>query len=63
MQSLGKDVFTVNETKTFPGKSAYLNPPKTDTSVRIILEYESQTIAIEIPKSRFPLLKSLLMKK
>ncbi len=63
MRALGKEVFTVNETKTFPGKSFYLNPPKSDATVRVALEYESQTIAIEIPKSKFPLLKSLLLKK
>lgn len=63
MKALWKEVFTVNETKSFPGKSFYLNPPKPDTSVRIVLEYETQSIALEISKSKFPILKSLLLKK
>lgn len=62
-KALGKDVYSVNETKTFPHRSFYLNPPKSDTTVRIILEYESQTLAIEISKAKFPILKWLLLKK
>jgi hypothetical protein len=62
-RALGKEVYTVNETKTFPSRSFYLNPPKTDTLVRLVLEYESQTVAIEIPKSKFTTLKTLLLKK
>jgi hypothetical protein len=56
-KALGKDVYSVNETKTFPHRSFYLNPPKSDTTVRIVLEYESQTLAIEISKAKFPILK------
>lgn len=63
MKALGKDVYTVNETKTFPVRSFYLNPPKTDTIVRLVLEYESQSVVIEISKSKFPTLKNLLLKK
>lgn len=62
-RALGKEVYTVNETKTFPNRSFYLNPPKTDTTVRLVLEYESQTIAIEVPKTKFPTLKTMLLKK
>ena len=63
MKALGKDVYTVNETKTFPVRSFYLNPPKTDTIVRLVLEYESQSVVIEISKTKFPTLKNLLLKK
>lgn len=62
-KALGKDVYTVNETKTFPVRSFYLNPPKSDTTVRLVLEYEKQTIALEISKTKFPTLKTLLLKK
>jgi hypothetical protein len=61
-KALGKDVYTVNETKTFPFRSFYLNPPKTDTTVRLVVESESQSIALEISKSKFPTLKKLLTK-
>lgn len=62
-KALGKEVYTLNETKNFPTRSFYLNPPKTDTVVRLVLEYESQSVAIEISKAKFPTLKNLLVKK
>lgn len=60
---LGKEVYTVNETKTFPFRSFYLNPPKQDTLVRVVMEIENQAIAIQIPKTKFNTLKDLLLKK
>lgn len=63
MRSVGDDVYTVNETKTFPFRSFYLNPPKPDTLVRLVIEIESQTIALEVPKTKFSVLKALLLKK
>lgn len=63
MKALPKDVYEVNETKTFPFRSFYVNPPKPDTLVRLVMEVESQTIAIEIPKTRFSIFKALLLKK
>lgn len=62
-KSLGKDVYSINESKTFPFRSFYLNPPKPDTLVRIVMEIESQAIAIQIPKTKFTTLKNLLLKK
>lgn len=63
MKAVGTDVYTVNETKTFPFRSFYVNPPKADTLVRLVIEVESQCIVLEIPKTRFPVIKSLLLKK
>lgn len=62
-KALWDDVYSVNESKTFPFRSFYLNPPKSDTLVRIVLEIESQAIIIQIPKTKFNNLKSLLLKK
>ncbi|MBP9779669.1 hypothetical protein KBD33_03560 [Candidatus Gracilibacteria bacterium] len=62
-KALGNDVYSVNETKTFPFRSFYLNPPKSDTLVRIVIEIESQAIMIQIPKTKFSNLKTLLQKK
>jgi hypothetical protein len=62
-RALWDDVYNVNESKTFPFRSFYLNPPRSDTLVRIVLEIESQAIIIQIPKTKFNNLKSLLLKK
>ena len=40
MYALGPNVYSVNETKSFPFRSFYLNPPKSDTLVRLIIEIE-----------------------
>lgn len=56
-------VYSVNETKTFPFRSFYLNPPKSDTSVRLVVEIEGQAISIEIPKTKFPTIRDLLLGK
>jgi hypothetical protein len=53
----------MNETKTFPFRSFYVNPPKADTLVRLVVEVESQCIVLEIPKTRFPVFKAMLLKK
>lgn len=63
IKAIWTDVYTVNETKTFPFRSFYVNPPKADTLVRIVLEIESQVLVIEIPKTKFSSFKSLLLKK
>ena len=63
MKAIWTDVYTINETKTFPFRSFYVNPPKADTLVRIVLEIESQVLVIEIPKTKFVSFKSLLLKK
>ena len=64
MKAVGADVYTVNDKdKPFPFRSFYVNPPKADTLVRLVIEIESQCIVLEIPKTRFPVIKSLLLKK
>jgi hypothetical protein len=63
MKALWPDSYTMNETKTFPFRSFYVNPPKADTLVRLVVEVESQCIVLEIPKTRFPVFKAMLLKK
>lgn len=61
-QSLDKNVYTVNVTQTFPFDTFYVNPPKSDTTVRIVMKVESQTLLISLPKSKFNTLKELILK-
>jgi len=63
IKALDDTVYSVNETKTFPFRSFYINPPKSDWQVRIVIEVEKQTIAIQTPKQKFQNLKTLLLKK
>lgn len=63
MQAISADLYTTNETKSFPFRSFYVNPSKADTLVRLVIEVESQTIVLEIPKTKFATFKSLLLKK
>jgi hypothetical protein len=63
IRALGNKPYSINEVKTFPYRALYLNPEKSDTLVRLILEVETQTIAIEIPKTKFPTIKDLLLGK
>lgn len=62
-QSLDKSVYTVNITKTFPFDSFFVNPPKSDSTVRIVLKVEAQTLLVSLPKSKFNTLKELILKK
>lgn len=61
IRATGTSVYSVNETKWFPFRSFYLNPPKSDALVRIVVEFESQSIAIEIPKTKFNTFKVLIL--
>jgi hypothetical protein len=63
MRALGPTVYSVNETKTFPFRSFYLNPPTSDTVVRLMVEMEGQSIGIEVQKTKFNILKDLLLGK
>ena len=63
MKAISPDVYIINETKTFPFRSFYVNPIKPDTLVRLVVEIEAQVIAIEIPKTRFDAFKKILLKK
>ncbi len=63
MKAVPTSVYTVNETKTFPFRSFYVNPPKADTLVRLVIEVESQVIVLEVPKTKFENFKKMLLKK
>lgn len=62
-KALDKNVYTINETKTFPFKSFYVNPPKSDSTARLVMQVETQTLLITIPKSRFETFKKLILSK
>ena len=40
VKALDDTVYAVNETNTFPFRSFYVNPPKPDSLVRIVVEAE-----------------------
>lgn len=61
IQAVGEKVYSPNEKTWFPFRSFYLNPPKADTVVRLVIEMEWETIGIEIPKTKFSILKELLL--
>ena len=63
IKALSGTPYTINEVTTFPTRSFYLNPAKSDTLVRLAIEMESQTIAIEITKTKFSVFKNLLLGK
>mgnify|MGYP006888932808 CR=1 FL=1 len=63
VKALDDTVYAVNETNTFPFRSFYVNPPKPDSLVRIVVEAEWKAIAIQVVKTKFPLLKDLLISK
>ncbi len=63
VKALSGKPYTVNETQNFSYRSFFLNPEISDTLVRMVIEIENQAIAIEIPKSKFDTLKSLLLWK
>lgn len=62
-RAVDKSLFIVNESKTFPFVSFYLNPPKDDGQVRIVMQVEAQTLLISIPKARFSEFKTMMTKK
>lgn len=62
-RAVDKSLFIINETKTFPFPSFYLNPPKDDGQVRIVMQVEAQTLIISIPKARFSEFKTMMTKK
>ena len=63
-RSVDKALFVVNESKTFlPFASFYLNPPKDDSIVRLVMQVEMQTLLITIPKARFAEFKTMMTKK
>ncbi len=63
-RSVDKALFAVKESKTFlPFASFYLNPPHDDSIIRVVMQVETQTLLISMPKSRFPELKTMITKK
>ena len=62
-RAVDKSLFIVNESKTFPFVSFYLNPPKDDGQVRIVMRVEAQTLLISIPKARFSEFKTMMTKE
>lgn len=62
-QAIDKSVYTINEQTPFPFESFYVNPPKSDTLVRIVMKVEVQTLFITMPKSKFNTFKELILKK
>lgn len=60
-QAIDKNVYTVNPTSTFPFEGFYVNPAKSDATVRLVLAVEAQTLLISLPKSKFDTFKSLIL--
>jgi hypothetical protein len=63
MKALGGKPYTVNENNTFPFRAFFANNETPDAMVRLAIEMETQTIAFELPKARYELLKNLLLGK
>ncbi|MBC7503956.1 hypothetical protein H7169_03215, partial [Candidatus Gracilibacteria bacterium] len=62
-QAIDKTIYVINETKTYPFVSFYLNPPKDDGTIRVVMQVEAQTLLISIPKLRFAEFKAMMTKK
>ncbi len=63
-RSVDRALFVVNESRTFlPFASFYLNPPKEDDTIRLVMQVESQTLLISIPRARFGEFKTMMTKK
>lgn len=63
LKALSGKPYSLNETQNFAYRSFFLNPEISDTMVRLVIEIENQTIAMEIPKSKYEVLKTLLLWK
>jgi hypothetical protein len=63
LKALAGKPYSLNETQNFLYRSFFLNPEVSDTMVRLVIEIENQTIAMEIPKSKYDVLKTLLLWK
>ncbi len=62
-QAINQDSFAVNESKTFPFPSFYINPPKPDSIIRIVMQVEAQTLLMSLPKGKFAEFKTMMNKK
>ncbi|NRH20458.1 hypothetical protein HOO68_00220 [Candidatus Gracilibacteria bacterium] len=62
-QALDKNLYTINEVKTFLFPSFYVNPLKSDNTIRLIMQVEAQTLLISLPKNKFNEFKTMMIKK
>ena len=62
-QAIDKTLYTTNEVKTFPFPTFYLNTLRPDSTVRLVMQVEAQTLLVSIPKSKFTEFKTLMTKK
>lgn len=62
-KSIDPTTYTVNETKSFPFKSFFINTTKPDNIVRIVMQVEAQTLLISVEKKKFEEFKKLINKK
>ncbi len=62
-QSISDSLYTVAETKTYPFPSFYVNAVKNDAIIRIVMQVETQTLLIAIPKSKLTEFKTMMNKK
>lgn len=62
-RALDKEIYTINETKTFSFPSFYINPTKPDNTIRLAMQVEAQTLLISLPKNRYTEFKNMMNKK
>jgi hypothetical protein len=62
-KAIDKSLFTINETKTFSFPGFYVNSTKADSTIRLVLQVEAQTLMLSIPKNKFNEFKAMLLKK
>ncbi len=62
-KSIDPTIYTINETKSFPFKSFFINTTKPDNTVRVVMQVESQTLLISVDKKKFEEFKKLMNKK
>ena len=61
-QAIDSTLYTVNETKSFPFDSFYVNPASSDTLVRLVFSVEKQTLLVSFPKTKFDDFKKLILR-
>ena len=62
-QSIPANLYTVAETKTYPFPSFYVNATRDDSIIRIVMQVETQTLLISLPKAKLTEFKTLMNKK
>lgn len=61
IKALSGKPYSVNEVKKFPFRTFFVNPEIEDGQTRLVIEMENQALALEIPKEKYEILKSLLL--